>query len=96
MPGGQQIYVAPNGAVSYTQAHANYAPPGSYFSGFSQKGEVLQFGDVQFYACPPADKSPDYQLFVGFANVEYDSACYEIELITAPGNETGFAAWQYT
>lgn len=96
VPGGQQIYVTPNGAVSFTQAHTNLAPPGSYFSGFSLKGEVLKFGDEDFYACPPADNSPTSQLYVGFPEVEENPECYKIELITAPGNDTGFAAWQYT
>ena len=96
MPGGQQTYVAPNGAVSYTQAHSSSAPPGSLFSGFSLKDEDLTFGGQSFYGCPPEDHSDDTILYVGIPEVANDKNCYKIELVTAPGNDTGFAAWQYT
>lgn len=96
VPGGQQVYVAPNGAVSYTQAHSAYAPPGSEFSGFSLSGDVFRFGDFDFYACPPADGSSDFQLYVGFQQVKDNSDCIQIDLEITPSNTTGFAAWQYT
>ncbi|KAL8731494.1 MAG: hypothetical protein Q9166_003340 [cf. Caloplaca sp. 2 TL-2023] len=35
VPGGQQIFVAPNGKLSYTQAHSPNIPPGSAVQTFS-------------------------------------------------------------
>ena len=57
---------------------------------------MLRFGEEEFYACPPSDRSSTSQLYVGLPEVKDDPTCYEIELVTAPGNETGFTAWQYT
>ena len=57
---------------------------------------MLRFGEEEFYACPPSDGSSTSQLYVGLPEVKDDPTCYEIELVTAPGNETGFTAWQYT
>lgn len=31
VPGGQMIYMAPTGALGYTQAHSSYVPPGSIY-----------------------------------------------------------------
>ncbi|KAM0803759.1 hypothetical protein BDR22DRAFT_818450 [Usnea florida] len=95
VPGGQQVYVAPNGAVSYTSAHSGIAPPGSSFSGFSLSNDVLSFGNSDFYVCPPVDGTYDPQLYVGYDSIVARTSCYEVEVVTAPGNNTGFSAWQY-
>lgn len=34
VPGGQAVYIAPNGQVKYTQAHSAYMPPGSIVGGW--------------------------------------------------------------
>jgi hypothetical protein len=34
VPGGQQIYVATNGALGFTEAHSSLVPPGAYIGGF--------------------------------------------------------------
>jgi hypothetical protein len=34
VPGGQQIYVPPNGEIGYTMPHSAFVPPGSTFGGF--------------------------------------------------------------
>jgi len=36
VPGGQQIYVAPGGALGFTTAHSAFMPAGSYIGGFVQ------------------------------------------------------------
>ncbi|KAK3207764.1 hypothetical protein GRF29_96g387428 [Pseudopithomyces chartarum] len=36
VPGGQQVYVAPDGALSYTQAHSAYVPEGSVRDGWTR------------------------------------------------------------
>ena len=95
VPGGQQIYVAPNGAVGYTQAHSGVAPPGSQFEGFAVENGELSFATSGFYACVSADNSTYPQLYASALMSNYDN-CYSIKLATATGNEPGFAAWQYT
>lgn len=96
VPGGQQIYIAPNGAVAYTQAHSGVTPPGSQFSGFSVNDGKLTFAGEGFLACPSADNSSAHQLYVQYGQLQVSPECYVVELVTASGNEPGFAAWQYT
>ncbi|CAM1505831.1 Fc.00g114680.m01.CDS01 [Cosmosporella sp. VM-42] len=36
VPGGQFIYVAPDGSISYPSAHSSFRPPGSQVGGFYQ------------------------------------------------------------
>ncbi|KAI0133823.1 hypothetical protein BJ170DRAFT_690178 [Xylariales sp. AK1849] len=40
VPGGQQVYVNPSGAVMYTQAHSAYMPQGSFVGGWFNKTVV--------------------------------------------------------
>ncbi|KAK9781466.1 hypothetical protein AB5N19_05893 [Seiridium cardinale] len=40
VPGGQAIYVAPNGQIKYTQAHSAYMPTGSLVGGWFNKTVV--------------------------------------------------------
>jgi hypothetical protein len=69
VPGGQQVYVAPDGALSYTQAHSAYIPPGSVRDGFSREQPTggQSFGylnfDTGFVACPAANATEGYQVF---------------------------------
>ncbi|KAL8708508.1 MAG: hypothetical protein Q9225_007590, partial [Loekoesia sp. 1 TL-2023] len=72
VPGGQEIYVAPNGALSYTQAHSASSPPGSAFQTFNattggDNGSLGEFtftglGATGFLACPVTADGP-YQVF---------------------------------
>ena len=96
MPGGQQIYVAPNGAVGYTQAHSGLAPPGSVFDGFSLNNGELLFQGASFFALPPADNSSNPQLYAIALLTQDDGAGYPVKLTTSSGNQPGYAAWQYT
>lgn len=95
VPGGQQIYIAPNGAVSFTQAHSGYVPPDSLFDGFSvdQDGKLF-FAGFGFYSCPPADQTSDYQLYAAAHNPSTDE-CVVVQLFTSTNIGAGFGAWQY-
>ena len=94
VPGGQQIYVAINGAVSFTQAHSNLAPPGSYFTGFAVKDGYLQFQEVDFLSCPPADGTSAYQLFAKSISSGY-KGCVSVKLTIDSSNAPEYGAWQY-
>ncbi|KAL8990976.1 MAG: hypothetical protein Q9177_000496 [Variospora cf. flavescens] len=78
VPGGQQVYVASNGALRFTTAHSAYIPAGSAVQGFNATiGEVngplgrfnfSGLGATGFLACPAnANGAGPYQVF---ANVK--------------------------
>lgn len=68
VPGGQQVYVAPDGSLSYTQAHSAYIPAGSSIDEFSREAPTppntfgyLNF-ETGFVACP-AGEGEGWQVF---------------------------------
>ncbi|KAL8681886.1 MAG: hypothetical protein Q9186_002043 [Xanthomendoza sp. 1 TL-2023] len=79
VPGGQQIYVAPNGKLSYTIAHSSYIPPGSALQTFNATSGTINenigrltfegLGGSGFVACPSRKSKGKwvgpYQVFVG-------------------------------
>ncbi|RYP09193.1 hypothetical protein DL764_001464 [Monosporascus ibericus] len=46
VPGGQQVYVSPNGQVKYTVAHTAFMPQGSYTDGWFNKTVVQDCGSI--------------------------------------------------
>jgi hypothetical protein len=78
VPGGQEVYVAPDGALSYTTAHSVRKPDGSIVEGFSKtaaaNGEsfgYLNF-DTGFVACPA---STGYQVYGQTQDFKAKSDC---------------------
>jgi hypothetical protein len=98
VPGGQQVYVAPDGALSYTQAHSAYIPPGSTVTGFSRTKAPNSdaFGYLNwekgFIACPGAAED-GWQVYGNIANGTFSNDCLGFSAIASPGNAPG--AWQY-
>ncbi|KAL1953326.1 hypothetical protein VTO42DRAFT_3006 [Malbranchea cinnamomea] len=80
VPGGQQIYVDPNGALSFTQAHSVYIPPGSLIGGFTYTPHDTEpgrgtwgfngGGATGWMACPDSKdtESPRWQVFAALRN----------------------------
>ncbi|KAL8819920.1 MAG: hypothetical protein Q9223_001750 [Gallowayella weberi] len=78
VPGGQQIYVAPNGKLSYTIAHSAYIPPNSAVQTFNATSGTVNenlgqltfqgLGGSGFLACPSKKSNGKwggpYQVFV--------------------------------
>jgi hypothetical protein len=68
VPGGQEVYVGPDGALSYTVAHSAFVPEGSVRDQFSREAPVgsAAFGylhfETGFVACP-AGEGQGYQVF---------------------------------
>ncbi|EKG17832.1 hypothetical protein MPH_04888 [Macrophomina phaseolina MS6] len=94
VPGGQQVYIAADGSLSFTQAHSAYTGEGSVQTGFS-KSESGSFGVLSwtngFIACPSANGTAPYQIFGGgYTN---NTACLGFDFLTT--NYTGAGAWQY-
>ncbi|MCJ1473377.1 hypothetical protein MMC13_002028 [Lambiella insularis] len=112
VPGGQQVYVAPNGALSYTQAHSISYPPGSQFGVVSGTGGELVYaganGTAGWIACPlPAStfSPPLNYIYQLYANVPShptrdpkDGAIFVCYPVTLllDAYSGGFGAWQYT
>ena len=80
VPGGQAIYVAPSGALSFTTAHSAYIPPGSAVTGFkytaheTEKGRGTYgfngMGATGWMACPSSKEveRPEWQVFAAVQN----------------------------
>ncbi|CAN9392346.1 unnamed protein product [Alternaria alternata] len=101
VPGGQQVYVAPDGALSYTTAHSAAIPAGSEQTGFSRTAPAngnafgyLNF-DTGFVACPAANVTADgYQVFGQVASgATFGDDCLGFSALTVAVDQPG--AWQY-
>ncbi|KAL4866087.1 hypothetical protein BDV12DRAFT_139428 [Aspergillus spectabilis] len=108
VPGGQQIYVSPAGALKFTQAHSANIPPGSSRGPFEYipptGGSASGFGHYEyqgwgasgFMACPTEDSK--WQVFAALQNATVPggdvSKCLGFSAVAVPRNETG-GVWQY-
>ncbi|CAG8980666.1 hypothetical protein HYALB_00012994 [Hymenoscyphus albidus] len=98
VPGGQQVYVTPSGALGYTPPHTTSKPDGSLVDGFlryqSQTGGApipLSFQDRAFKACPVANEEGVFQIYSQAVGNPEDECVY-VQLRTYPGS---LHAWQY-
>ncbi|KAJ5493446.1 secreted protein [Penicillium diatomitis] len=101
VPGGQQIYVDPTGAVSFTQAHSASMPAGSVQGGFTFETQA----DVTYWlfkgdgllACPTSDNR--YQVFAPVDNLKVPSGnkddCLGFSARGIPYTDAA-PAWQYS
>lgn len=107
VPGGQQVYVDPKGAVRFTSPHSAYMPPGSVTGPFEYTAPVPNGNNLGswtfkgqgasgFMACPTEDKR--YQVFAARKDAEVPgndtSKCLGFNAATSQFN--GTAAWEYT
>jgi hypothetical protein len=96
VPGGQQIYVAKDGTVGYTQAHSASIPAGASLTGWS-KTEGKTFGQLSYkyglIFCPVGGDSHAYKLFAQVPGVSFIATCLGGNLLTVNGTAPG--AWQY-
>lgn len=103
VPGGQQVYIDPNGALSFTQAHSANIPAGSSYGPFAyEAGEPWShysyqgWGATGFMACPTEDNR--WQVFGALANATVPKGdvneClgFSAMAITYKGD---IPAWQY-
>ncbi|KAL4929212.1 putative IgE binding protein [Aspergillus undulatus] len=106
VPGGQQVYVAPSGALKFTQAHSANIPPGSSLGPFEvdapAEGSAFGYysytgwGTDGFMACPTDDNR--WQVFGALQNATVPSGdvndCLGFSALAIPTNQTG-QTWQY-
>lgn len=100
MPGGQQTYVAPSGALAFTQAHSASIPPGSSVGGLTyetgQPWSHLTYKDIGLMACPTDDNR--WQVYAAQQNATVPSGkvsdCLGFSAI-ALTYKGDVPAWQY-
>ncbi|PTU23511.1 hypothetical protein P175DRAFT_0500074 [Aspergillus ochraceoroseus IBT 24754] len=106
VPGGQQIYVSPEGALKFTQAHSAYIPTGSSLGPFEYEagapgsafGHYLYtgWGASGFMACPTSDEK--WQVFAALQNATVPSGsvddCLGFSALAVPTDDAG-NTWQY-
>lgn len=97
VPGGQEVYIAQDGALGFSLAHT---PPGSEAiasKGFA-KSEGRLFGglsyvDGGFFACPVEGSPTVWQIFVNISHFRQSWSCVSFDVLTV--NTTGIGAWEY-
>ena len=103
VPGGQQVYIAPGGALKFTVPHSAAMPPGSIKSGFEYQpgqpfGHWTWTGESGsgWMACP-ADGA--YQVFANVEDAEVPSGdaddCIPFDAMTRADKSGAPAAWEY-
>ncbi|KAF5701261.1 phytanoyl hydroxylase [Fusarium globosum] len=111
VPGGQFIFVAPDGIISYPPAHSALRPPGSQMGGF-QRAHVIseckmpitilmwspENASPGLWACPTARNVPVRKEAVLKATTSTftGSGCLTVEGIEIQTAGDKFAAWAYT
>lgn len=103
VPGGQQIYIAADGAVGYTIPHSGALPTGAQTTGFTytpqtESGTVgkLTFQNSSWYACPTGETDPAagtvYKIYAAAVSGQRDD-CIGAALGTT--TFAGATAWEY-
>ncbi|KAK7509997.1 uncharacterized protein IWZ02DRAFT_386665 [Phyllosticta citriasiana] len=101
VPGGQQVYIKPNGELTYTVAHSAYMGEGAISTGFHLNNGTSSSGlgslswTNGFVACPQSNgTSYPYQIFAA-VNGFNRTNCLGFDFLagTALTGEAG--AWQY-
>lgn len=100
VPGGQQVYVAPDGQLGYTQAHSGSMPPGSVTTPFQYipESEPNRVGSLTFnggfwVACQAPEGNGVYQIYAQAASSFSRTDCTSISFSTS--SYQGNSAWQY-
>ncbi|RWA14115.1 hypothetical protein EKO27_g976 [Xylaria grammica] len=94
------VYVAPDGSLSYTQAHSASMPSGSIVTGFSREQSqafgapiYLYSANLSWYLCPVTEGEPRERTYQIFASSEAPEGCYGTQVRTyTPGSGH---VWQY-
>ncbi|OCL02744.1 carbohydrate-binding module family 52 protein [Glonium stellatum] len=100
VPGGQQWYVDPSGALAFTAPHSAFIPSGSQIGGFAayQNGGLVNLGSpFGFYACPHVSQSVVvyWDIFQQIAGVTVSSSCVGVNILVHPVEDAEYA-WEYT
>ncbi|KAH6660284.1 hypothetical protein BKA67DRAFT_653478 [Truncatella angustata] len=103
VPGGQQIYVAADGALGYTGPHSAAVPDGAITTGFWRErseawGAPVNLGMTSrsWQLCPigdtPQGRNGTFQIYLVD---ETKDGCYGVAMRTYTGSGAGGNAWEY-
>ncbi|KAF2101999.1 hypothetical protein NA57DRAFT_53937 [Rhizodiscina lignyota] len=96
VPAGQQVYIAPSGILSFSEAHTASFPKGSILTGFSLCPGA-SFGDLSWeyglVACPTNGTNGPWQIYGQRADITLPETCLGFDALTYNLTEPG--AWQY-
>jgi hypothetical protein len=89
VPGGQEVYIAPDGSMSYTQAHSAFVPEGSVRDQFSREAPqgsnsfgYLNF-ETGFVGCPTSNSTlTGYQVFGQVDGATFGPECLGFNMLT--------------
>ncbi|KAF3921984.1 hypothetical protein ABW20_dc0104473 [Dactylellina cionopaga] len=106
VPGGQRLYIAPDGSLSYTQAHSASMPPGSITEGFTlgpkQENTLRSISHTSggFIACPVKKNVGPWMVFVGKVTDKVVPSGHAADCLGFSNNgiefkSERFGAWQY-
>ncbi|KAF1835054.1 hypothetical protein BDW02DRAFT_588480 [Decorospora gaudefroyi] len=98
VPGGQQVYVAPDGSLSYTTAHSASKPEGAIVDGFSRTApsDGNAFGNLNFedgFVACDAGEGQGWQVYGQVEGAATDDDCLGFSALTVAVDDAG--AWQY-
>jgi hypothetical protein len=84
VPGGQQLYIRPDGSIGFTQAHSIFVPEGSYQgsvgTAFSNAG-FFGVNGTSWYACEGEGKGEGWFIYSGLFTKSWRGAqCEEVYL----------------
>ncbi|KAF5002503.1 hypothetical protein FGRMN_328 [Fusarium graminum] len=111
VPGGQFIFVAPDGIISYPIAHSAMRPPGSRMGGFRPAHVVAECkmpvtilvwspenGSPGLWACPTARNVPvTKEAVLKATTVSFKGrGCLSVDGVEIQTAGDKFAAWAYT
>jgi len=103
VPGGQIVYVTPDGEFGYSIPHSAVLPDGAVTTGFvyspaASENSVgtLTFGNGAqgFLACPTANSTSVWSVSSTATNGSVPEQCLGINLATVAYDD-GYAAWEY-
>ncbi|KAI0972095.1 hypothetical protein F4678DRAFT_460929 [Xylaria arbuscula] len=96
------VYLAPDGSLSYTQAHSAYIPPGSIVTGFSHDESTepstpfyLNSELSTWYLCPVTYGEPTTRIYQIFASSQNLIGCFDTRIRTY-ARDPDDHVWQYT
>ncbi|KAI5269964.1 hypothetical protein E4T47_06654 [Aureobasidium subglaciale] len=104
VPGGQQVYISPEGLLTYTLPHSAAIPLGSQVTGFaiSPANQTGKFFD--FWLCSVDAEYKVWRIWAEYRDEEGavkqngytgENACTMVSLLASDVEGDGYGAWQY-
>ncbi len=90
-----RYYVAPDGALGFTQAHSASYPVGSMFGVSAYQDGAFTYGGRAWVACPE-DAGSGFKVFAQLPGLSFSEDCIPFTALVKSAPRGTFGAWQYT